>query len=368
MNTEKQLQTGNSDSLIVCQLDPSGDNLRNSEGSFVTLKSGRIVFAYSRFRGGHGDFEKCDIAAIHSDNAGLTWSEPDILIQNSGAVNCMSVSLLRLQDGRIALMYIVKNGLHDCRPRIIFSDDDMKTWSKPVEPISAPGYFVVNNDRLVQTSTGRLIVPAAFHRMKSFDGLDFTKWEPRGIAFWFLSDDGGVTWNESATWWALPVHSDSGIQEPGVAELSGGRLLTWYRTSTGYQWRSCSRNDGESWSVPEQTEFASPTSPMSMKHIPGTDKLLAVWNDVSGRYGLPPAAEESWGRTPLVCAAGDAATAKSWTNHKVIENDPERGFCYTAIHFVDDAVLLAYCAGGKPTASVLDTLRIRRINKSWIME
>ena len=37
-------------------------------------------------------------------------------------------------------------------------------WSKAVRCIPAPGYFVLNNDRVVQLSTGRLVLPAAFHR------------------------------------------------------------------------------------------------------------------------------------------------------------------------------------------------------------
>jgi hypothetical protein len=34
---------------LVFNLDPSLDNARNSEGAFVTLKSGRILFLYTQF-------------------------------------------------------------------------------------------------------------------------------------------------------------------------------------------------------------------------------------------------------------------------------------------------------------------------------
>ena len=353
---------------IVHQLDPGPGNGRNSEGSFVTLKGGRIVLAYSRFTGSHDDFQAADIAVIHSDDDGRTWSEPEVIVRNTGAVNVMSVSLLRLRDGRIAMMYLVKNGLHDCRPRMMFSSDEMATWSQLVEPIQAPGYFVVNNDRLIETSSGRLIIPAAYHRMKGFDPASSASWEERGIALWYLSDDGGATWREASSWWALPVPSQSGIQEPGVIELDRDRLMTWYRTSTGYQWSSVSSSGGETWSPPQPTRFMSPASPLSMKRMPGADKLLAVWNDTSGRFEPHEPTPESWGRTPLACAVGDSRTGETWTNHKVLEDDPERGFCYIAVHFTDDAVLLAYCAGGKPTTSVLDTLRIRRVSLDWILD
>ena len=353
---------------IVHQLDPSPENPRNSEGSFVTLKSGRIIFAYSRFTGGGSDNDNSDVAVTTSDDGGKTWSEPEILVPNSGEMNCMSVSFLRLADGRIALMYDIKNGFHDCRPRMVFSTDEAATWSEPVEPIQAPGYFVVNNDRLVQTGTGRLIVPAALHRMKGFDPRSWESFDGRGIAMWFVSDDGGATWHESKSWWALPVPGTSGMQETGVVELERGRLFSWCRTSTGYQWGMRSRDDGETWSPPQPTRFVSPCSPLSIKRIPGTEKLLAVWNDTSGRFGTPAPDPGSGGRTPLVCALGDTKEAVEWTNHKLLEDDPERGFCYTAIHFTEDAVLLAYCAGGKkPTGSVLNTTRIRWVSLEWLL-
>lgn len=52
-------QSGNSQSVpdenrqIVLRLVPGPDNPRNSEGSFITLKDGRILFIYSHFTGDH---------------------------------------------------------------------------------------------------------------------------------------------------------------------------------------------------------------------------------------------------------------------------------------------------------------------------
>lgn len=40
---------------IVKDFAPSADNPRNSEGSFVTLKDGSVLFAYSRYSGGDSD-------------------------------------------------------------------------------------------------------------------------------------------------------------------------------------------------------------------------------------------------------------------------------------------------------------------------
>ena len=48
-----------------------------------------------------------------------------------------------------------------------------------------------------------------------------------------------------------------------------------------------------------------------------------------------------------------------------IEDDPDAGYCYTAILPMDNAVLLAYCAGTEADlGSCLNRLRIRRLQLS----
>lgn len=88
--------------------------------------------------------------------------------------------------------------------------------------------------------------------------------------------------------------------------------------------------------------------------------LLALWNDHSGRFPL----DAQRGRQPPVSAIG-RDYGKTWTNHKQVESDLSRGYHYTAIHLVDDNVLLGYCAGPKGTGKQLNTLRVRRIPLEW---
>ena len=352
-------------SRIVLKLAHGPGNPRNSEGAFVTLADGRILYAYSRYYGeSWSDHAAAEIAARYSADGGRTWTAQDrILVPNEGGLNVMSVSLLRLHDGRIALFYLRKNSENDCRTWMRTSQDEGQSWSEPVLCLPAPGYFVVNNDRVVQLGSGRLVVPAAFHRaMAPGEG---PRHDGRAIALFYLSDDAGATWRESADWRALPVRSGSGLQEPGVVELKGGRLYAWCRTTTGRQWEMQSRDGGETWSEPRPSRFRAPCSPLCIKRIPATGNLLAVWNDHSPRWKLPAKARSSWGRTPLACAlSGDEG--RSWRRAKLIEKDPRRGFCYTAIHCADGAVLLAYCCGGRAGTGVLQDTCIRRVPMEWL--
>lgn len=347
------------DNEVVLNLDPSPDNPRNSEGSFATLKSGRVIFYYTRFVGGGSDNSAADIASAHSDDAGRTWSQPRIVIKNHGDENIMSVSLLRLRSGRLALFYLIKNSWMDCRPYMSVSTDEGDTWSTPSLVVRAPGYFVLNNDRVVQLGTGRLIVPVAFHRSRDSDPKSSKSFDGRGIVFWYLSDDEGRTWSEAPTWWAAPLAGGAGLQEPGVVELADGKLFSWARTAFGAQYGFTSANAGKTWTAPEPTPLKSPCSPASIKRLPGSSDLLGIWNDHSGEF---PFVKNK--RTPLVAGISSDG-GRTWPARRLLEGDPDGWYCYTAVHFVDDAVLLGYCAGDQRVGG-LNRLRIRRVKLDWL--
>ena len=67
------------------------------------------------------------------------------------------------------------------------------------------------------------------------------------------------------------------------------------------------------------------------------------------------------GRTPFVTAESCDEGA-TWSEMRIIEDDPDCGYCYPAVFFTDDgAMLLAYCAGGPADGLCLARLNIRKI-------
>ena len=339
----------------------SENNPRNSEGAFIKLADGTLYFAYSRYNGTSGhDHASADIAAVISKDDGSSWSEPVIVLENR-KMNLMSVSLLRLKDGRIAMLYLEKSaipgwdGFVDCRPKIIFSGDECATWSEPVEIYGMPpAYFVVNNDRMIQLESGRLLIPAAHHQYSGSRLGD-------GIVKFFISDDNGASWhvNQHALYPVLRM--PRGFMEPGVVELKDHSLMCFIRTAAGCQYKSFSYDQGESWTpaVPA-TEFISPESPMSMKRDPASGKLFAVWND-HHPLRCVRAASPKWVRTPLVLAES-SDDGLTWENHTLLEDAPDHGYCYIAMYFNGDKLHLAYCCGGLPECqSTLQDTKLRTI-------
>lgn len=233
------------------------------------------------------------------------------------------------------------------------SSDEAATWSDPVLCSGLPSYYVVNNDRMIQLASGRLVIPTADHG--TFDGHRIGV----GRALCFLSDDEGQTWRHSTR---VPVPADFGeahLQEPLVVELQDGRLLMLCRTTLHCQYRCWSEDGGETWSEAEPTELLSPCSPASLKRLPSTGDLLLVYND---HRGIP--AELAGKRTPLVSFLS-SDEGQTWQHRRVLEDDPDGWFCYTALLCDEDQVLMGYCAGNRELGG-LNRLRIKRVPVSWL--
>lgn len=330
-------------------LAPANGNPRNSEGDFMQLKDGRWLFIYTHFTSGSGDAAKAHLASRESRDDGRTWSEKDeIVVPNEGGLNVMSVSLLRLKTGEIALFYLRKNSLQDCRPVVRFSRDEARTWNEPGECITDEiGYYVLNNNRVVQLKNGRLLLPLARHRFS-----EGKLGEGEIVTYW--SDDKGKTWRHSGS--ALRTDDQGNrisFMEPGVVEVKKKQLLMVIRTKMGRQYFSESKDNGETWSAPRASEVFSPEAPATLKKIPGTGHLLLIWDDggksVQNQRGRPSV------RTPLVAAISRDG-GRTWEKKKLIEDEAGHGYCYVSVAFEGRRILLGYCANKSPSG--LETIQI----------
>lgn len=341
--------------IPLLSIEPTDEFPRNSEGAFL-VEDGRVSLAYSRFTGGGRDNSAAHISLRRAIDRGRVWGRDRELIAQEGAENVMSVSVLRLAEGDDLVFYCVKNSWGDCQPYVRRSTDALETLGERLRITDEPNYYVMNNDRVVRLSSGRLVAPLALHPS---EGTRET-WSPRGHALCYLSDDDGRTWFPSSDILDPPDEaSPSGFQEPGVVELRGGRVWMFIRTGSGFLWQSFSEDGGDSWSAATQTDIATPTSPASVKRIPDTRDLLMVWNDHSGRHPFPAGK-----RTPL-CTAVSRDEGATWSPSRALETNPDEWYCYTAIDFIEGHVLLAYCAGDSQVGR-LNRLRVTAVPVEWL--
>jgi len=346
---QKQIDSGKYPETVL-KLSPSENNPRNSEGDFVNLKDGRILFVYTRYNQKSADDNApAFLAGRYSNDGGKTWTQKDdVILPNEGGMNIMSVSLLRLQNDDIGMFYLKKNSGIDCIPMLRISKDEAKSWSNAIPCITdKKGYFVLNNDRVIKLKDGRLIMAVARHCVPG--GED----KAVGDLFSYYSDDNGQTWTSSAQ-----VPNPKGIvtQEPGLIEMRDGRIMMYIRASGGWQQLSFSNDLGKTWSPIEKSNIVSPISPATIEKIPGTRDWLLVWNN-NGKSDR---------RTPLTSAISKDE-GKTWKHIKNINGDPDLWLCYIAIHFVDKKhLLLGYCAGSQSKNTYLSVTDVTLLKKSWL--
>ncbi len=355
---------------IICELLPTESNTRNSEGAFITLKNGDILFVYSCYGAQPGDNASANLYGMVSKDNGETFSEPFTVYtaKEMGVDNLMSVSFLRMQNDDIGMIFLAKSNVDQCLCYITRSADEGKTWSKPILCSDPKGYFVVNNDRAIRLSNGKIVIPSAWHKTEcacNENGEQYVSKMYPGQLIFFVSDDDGYTWNtmeEKPTIQTTP-HCNSGLQEPGMVQLHDGRLWCLSRTGFGTQYELFSSDEAESWTEAQPSFFTSPCSPLCMKRL-SDDRLFVIWNPVPLYNGRKEILGTVWtgARTPLV-AASSTDDGKTFSDYTLLETDEERGFCYTAIHELSDgSMLLAYCAGGIEDKSTLCRLRIRKLS------
>lgn len=352
---------------ILLDLAPSAGNPRNSEGAFLRLQNGNLRLYYSRFLGdSSADEAYAAIAYVETCDEGETWSAPQTVFtaQELHAVNIMSVSVLDMANGDKGLFFLVRESGQEMYPVLWRSSDDCRTWQGPVRCIPEHGYFVVNNDRVIRTKSGRILIPAAQHGLvvkSSGSGWNMAY----GVDRFACSDDDG------RSWFMLPGTvressrvCSSGLQEPGLAERKDGTLMGFARTDLGRQYEFFSADGGSSWSRPEPAWFSSPCSPMQIKRMPD-GRMMAVWNPIPAYQtrklvpvpGYPGRYSD---RTRYVFAIS-SDDGESWSEPVIFEDDDRAGYSYPAMHFTDRGVFLAYCAGSHEDGGNLCRERIRFI-------
>ncbi len=349
---------------IIKDLPPTIDNARNSEGSFIRLKSGRIVLAYSCFQGDSAHDNACsNIAIVYSDDEGLTFSNPQVVLtaKECNADNIMSVSLLEMLDGSVGMFYIEKTVKEAKNPKsqiYLRKTFNFNTFTDKICCTNSDTYNVLNNDRVIRIENGNILFCVA--------EIYFDKeGNKKSKAVFYLSKDDGNTFIRTCELYMPFDEFKTGLQEPGVVELEDGRIFAWFRSNMGRILKSYSTDGGYVFSTPSPSLLISPLSPASIRSLSDGRKII-VYNpfDCAPFFGYDA-------RSPLVIrmADGNMNFINDESLLKWIEDVSENcGYCYTAIFETKDAILLAYCAGSKEEGGRLSRLRIRRVEKTELEE
>lgn len=334
-------------------------NMRNGEGAFIRLKDGRILHAYTKYGGDGGDDnDTACIAAVYSSDEGESWSEDSVLFENpEHSMNVMSVSLLRMENGDLGLIFVRKymaDGEVMCVPMLYRSSDEGRSFYGGIAIISHPSYYVLCNDKVIRLKNGRILLAVSNHRKlvkKGFGG---------GVVEVYCSDDDGRSFQKLGDDLHSPFN-DPGtrLAEPGLLELPDGRIWMYIRTGYGHQYQSLSCDNGSSWTpVAANYKLTSAAAPMTVKNV--GKYTVAIWNPmpISEMFSK----KIFWGnpkftRTPFVAAVsldgGVSMVEQDFSSRTgeflpfiercyFIEDDYNESYCYPSIYEVQDGFLVAY--------------------------
>jgi len=331
------------------------ENPRQTEGGIVALRDGTLFAAWSDFYEKTADHAPARISAAKSTDGGRTWGERFTLQENTGKANVMSVSLLRARGGDLLFFYLQKNSLTDLKVFVRRSTDDAKTWDAPVLVTPEEGYHVMNNARVIQLKSGRLLAPIAMTQQVG------TKDDAFKTVVYFSADD-GRTWRLGKTLLSAPMR---GAMEPGLIELKDGRVMQIIRTQTGYIWHAYSSDGGDTWSEAKPWTIEAPEAPSTLARNPATGDWLLVWNPnvawtspektvLGANHGGP--------RTPLAAMISHDE-GKTWSKPRNLEPDPAATYSYISITFHEGRALLSYYHF--PNGGKLLSLKFKSVPLDW---
>jgi sialidase-1 len=227
-----------------------------------------------------------DLVLKRSSDGGLTWSELQV-IEDPGELWSAAnpATVFDRSTGRVWVFYIrcrpersthtARAGTDDVLVLARWSEDNGKTWSKPVDltPVARDYHdptwrmTVPGPGGAIQSRTGRLLVPA---------------WKVDGWNnFVIFSDDHGRSWQRSTF---VPGGKEG--NENQLVELGDGRILMDIRQTKGsHRWRSISSDQGQTWSEPSPGHEVTPVA-CAIERYPGGGVAgrqdLIVWTGPKG--------------------------------------------------------------------------------------
>lgn len=245
-----------------------------------------------------------------------------------------SANLIRLNNGRLGMLMIEFSKRPDIAKNLgadfffYVSEDDGRTFYKLSNVNSREGCYYVMNDRLIRTSSGRILLPTCYVPEKQLGEGHF---EHAGCAGCFYSDDEGASWQEGT--WLEPTDADQ-LAEPMVMQGEDGVLHMYARTGVGYLYRSRSFDDGVSWETSQASCLRSPCAPYCVAYDKYSGKYFAVWDNSF------PSPIHQYPRCPICLAASNDGV--NWRQLLELDNDPAHSYGYPMIAFDRDEILITY--------------------------
>lgn len=338
----KEIILGRSDELFQ----------RHSEGDIAQIADNSLLAVWTRHRN-RSDLSESDIIGRRSYNHGMSWGEIETYasiseVEHQSNSNLMDASLLRLKSSdKVLLIYLGKEeieaGNEDdyrqmrCSIYVRYTNEG-GGFTKAQRISDRDHFYIVNNARALQLTTGRILIPAAV----SLDPGQEFRWMKQSCLTYY-SDDEGYSWRKGESCTLLQkdfpgkAYKNLTLQEPGLIELKDGKVFMIMRTKLGNPYKSISSDGGQTWRQPTKIEeLKTPVSPQTLFRLPDSDHIAVIYNN-------NPAGEKdnNCDRTPLAYAISKDE-GKSFHFQKIIQPMLGRTYDYVSARIYNRNVYLSY--------------------------
>lgn len=252
--------------------------------------------------------------SVSSADNGITWSAPAKEFDLPGQAYYANNVITDTEGNLHCVFHIFDKGENGYQGRHLnlWYTRMEKGGEKWIEPKKIYDGYVGSIRSFIQLKNKRLLFSfarAVPERSKKPEGnaIDYG-WHNISTLY---SDDLGEKWQFSEDHLKIPVESSQttryGGVEPNVIELANNKLWMLIRTNKGHIYQSFSSNSGQSWQLPEKSNFISSDSPATTLRL-ADDRIVMIWNSnqrwdnkrtyaIGGREALHAAISEDEGKS-----------------------------------------------------------------------
>jgi sialidase-1 len=375
-------------SPLVAAEPEKTDLFRAGEGGYklyripgaVVTKAGTVL-AYCEARKTASDWASIDILMRRSTDGGKTWAAPVKIADVPGPKERSPVALARKLGTKDDVTYNNPVMIADRSGAVHFlfcleymrcfhcrSDDDGKTWSKPVEVTAALGPLKKQYDWKVlatgpghgiQLKGGRLVVAVWLSTGAGGNG------HRPSVVTTITSDDAGKTWKAGEV--AIPNTAEwVNPNESTVAELADGTVMLNARSESKANRRlvTVSPDGATKWSKPRfDAALPEPICDGSLLALPGGKLLFSNPDNLEKAGAKSPPAPGTGRDRKNVTVRLSADGGKTWGAKRSVEPGMS---AYSDLAALPDGTILLFYERAGEKGNAYGRLTVARFPLEWL--